>query len=85
MTNANTPVYAIMKARYYAKTEFNDAIVGSNPSYMWRGIMEAHEVIKRGSKRKIRDGQDTKVWGRPWLPCEDNGYVTSEAYECDSA
>ncbi|WOH11480.1 hypothetical protein DCAR_0830967 [Daucus carota subsp. sativus] len=80
INNSNPLVAAIMKARYYANTDFLNAKLGSNPSYMWRSIMESQEVIKRGCRRKIGDGRDTNMWTSPWLPCIENGFLTSNAH-----
>lgn len=64
-----------MKAKYYLTSSFLDAIVGQNPSYAWRSIMAAVHVIKEGARRKIGDGRETSIWGLPWLPDVENGYV----------
>lgn len=39
--------------------------------------MAAHDVVKQGCRRNIGTGQDTFVWKIPWLPCPQNGYVTT--------
>ncbi|XP_074352546.1 putative mitochondrial protein AtMg00310 [Apium graveolens] len=80
LNNLNPLVTTIMKARYYRDTDFLNANLGVNPSYTWRSIMVVQENMKQGSRRKIIDGQDTRVWKVPWLPCRDNGYVTIEEY-----
>ncbi|XP_074374021.1 uncharacterized protein LOC141714399 [Apium graveolens] len=70
----------LCEAKYYAHTSFLEASLGANPSYMWRSIMASQEIIKQGCKRKIGDGKSTKVWQIPWLPCKNNGYLSSEAH-----
>lgn len=42
-------------------------LVGSNPSYMWRSIMAAQDVVRQGSRRRIGDGETTSVWKIPEL------------------
>lgn len=78
LINANPLVSEIMKARYYPKTDFLDAQMGHNPSYMWRSLMAAMEVLKAGARRKIGDGLSTKVWNVPWLPSSENGFMTTD-------
>lgn len=56
---------------------FLSAGVGVNPSYMWRSILESHEAVRNGCRRKIGDGKETWIWGSPWLPFENNGLLTS--------
>ncbi|XP_074347700.1 uncharacterized protein LOC141686575 [Apium graveolens] len=43
--------------------------------------MESFEVIKAGARRKIGTGEATRVWHVPWLPDEENGYVTTNMQE----
>lgn len=44
---------------------------------MWRSIMAAQDVVKAGCRRRIGNGASTKVWQVPWLPCVENGFLTS--------
>lgn len=67
-----------MKARYFPKTDFLNAKLGDNPSYMWRSILSAQDIVRKGCRRKIGDGKDTFVWKVPWLPDVDNGMLTTE-------
>ncbi|KAH9778582.1 reverse transcriptase domain-containing protein [Citrus sinensis] len=45
ITNPNSLVARILKARYYPRSSFVDATVGFNPSYTWRSIMAAKHVV----------------------------------------
>ncbi|KAL8125864.1 hypothetical protein AgCh_013243 [Apium graveolens] len=74
---ANPLVTSIMKARYFPNNVFLEAKLGQNPSYMWRSILAAQEVVKQGCRMNIGTGEDTFVWKIPWLPCAENGYVTT--------
>lgn len=78
ITCANPLVTSLLKAKYYPQQSFLEAELGPNPSYMWRSIMAAQHIVKEGCRRKIGDGKDTRVWHIPWLPCIDNGCVTSD-------
>lgn len=73
----NSLVTTLMIAKYFPKTDFLIASLGKNPSYMWRSIYEAHVIIKRASRRMIGNGDDTEVCTTTWLPCHQNGYITS--------
>ncbi|KAL8125037.1 hypothetical protein AgCh_012638 [Apium graveolens] len=77
VNNSNPLVTNIMKAKYYPSTDFVNAKLGENPSYMWRSIVAAQEVINHGCRRSIGTGMDTYVWKVPWLPATDNGYLTT--------
>lgn len=56
LNDCNPLVSTIMKAKYFPHTDFLNAQVGSNASFVWRSIMSAQNAIKRGSRRKIGDG-----------------------------
>ncbi|KAL8106740.1 hypothetical protein AgCh_023486 [Apium graveolens] len=77
LQESNPFVSKIIKAKYYPNTMFLQAKLGSNPSYVWRSLMEAMTVIKAGARRRIGNGTDTAVWHVPWLPSDANGYVTT--------
>lgn len=49
MTNPRSLVARIYKARYYPFTNFLTATVGGNPSFVWRSIMTAQDLIKLGT------------------------------------
>lgn len=70
MNNVN-PLGNCSYKRYYGHSEFLDATVGVNPSYMLRSIMATQDVMKQGARRKIGDGHETRIWKIPWLPCHE--------------
>lgn len=80
LTEANPLVSAVMKAKYYSGTDLLHAELGQNPSYVWRGIFAALDAVRTGARRKIGNGESTMVWSVPWLPDEENGYVSTTAY-----
>ncbi|XP_019178278.1 PREDICTED: uncharacterized protein LOC109173495 [Ipomoea nil] len=70
LTNPGSLAARIYKARYYPKTSFVDATVGNNPCFCWRSIMAAHDFVIAHVRRRIGNGQETLIWGHPWL--QDN-------------
>ncbi|XP_019175768.1 PREDICTED: uncharacterized protein LOC109171094 [Ipomoea nil] len=58
-----------------------DATAGSNPSFVWQGLLKAVETIHRGSRRCIGDDQTTTIGFDPWLPSSDNPFVTSPLHD----
>lgn len=49
-----------------------------NPSYVWRSIMSAQELICQGSYKRISSGHQMKIWGDPWLPDADHHFIVSD-------
>lgn len=78
ITGLNPLVTRLMQARYFPDSDFFNAKMGSNPSYVWRSLLESQEVVRRGCRRRIGDGTSTKIWKIPWLPSTENGFLTTD-------
>ncbi|GAV65580.1 hypothetical protein CFOL_v3_09095 [Cephalotus follicularis] len=52
--------YRTLKGKY-----FKDG--GNNPSYTWRSIMAAQNIIKFGMKWRVGDGKSIKLWRHKWI------------------
>ncbi|XP_073126761.1 uncharacterized protein [Henckelia pumila] len=63
---------------YYPNSTFMDAKMGSNPSYVWRSIMETQDLIRRGARIRIGSGNLTHIWNTPWLPDLENPFVVTD-------
>ncbi|XP_074356209.1 uncharacterized protein LOC141695902 [Apium graveolens] len=35
-------------------------------------------MVSQGSRRRIGNGESTRVWKVPWLPSKENGYLTTD-------
>ncbi|XP_074323048.1 uncharacterized protein LOC141659993 [Apium graveolens] len=81
MVESNPLVSEFMKARYYPKTDFMNASLGPNPSYLWRSLLQTQDVLKQGMKKKIGNGLSTMAWKVPWLSDLEDGFIETEAYE----
>uniref|UniRef100_A0A803NTY2 Reverse transcriptase zinc-binding domain-containing protein n=1 Tax=Cannabis sativa TaxID=3483 RepID=A0A803NTY2_CANSA len=77
LTNEHSLVSKIYKARYYPKGSFLNANLGHNPSFIWRSIFEAQELVKSGARRSIGGGNEVSILLDPWLPDGQNPYVSS--------
>ncbi|XP_031095051.1 uncharacterized protein LOC115999336 [Ipomoea triloba] len=70
LTMPQSLVARVYKARYYPRTSFFNASLGNCPSYCWRSIMAAQDLVCGGIRRRIGNGKSTLIWGHPWLPSE---------------
>lgn len=61
MNNMNPLVTNLMRARYFPDSDFLNAKLGVNPSYVWRSIMEARQSLQRGCRMRIGNGRGTRV------------------------
>ncbi|KAG7576108.1 hypothetical protein ISN45_Aa03g005410 [Arabidopsis thaliana x Arabidopsis arenosa] len=59
--------YKIFKSRYFLNTDFLNATNGTRPSYAWKSILFGRELLNRGLRRVIGNGENTYVWIDKWL------------------
>ncbi|XP_019150943.1 PREDICTED: uncharacterized protein LOC109147742 [Ipomoea nil] len=81
VTRPQTLVARVYKARYFPRCAFFDSKEGSNPSYIWRGLLAVKDVVREGCRRSIGNGLDTTIGNHAWLPCEDNPFITTALTE----
>ena len=60
--DTNSLFYKVYKARYFPNSSFMMADVGSNPSFVWRSLLVARDVIFRGSKWRVGNGRTIGVY-----------------------
>ncbi|XP_019171070.1 PREDICTED: uncharacterized protein LOC109166632 [Ipomoea nil] len=78
LTNTDSLVSRVYRARYYPKHTFYKASLGNNPSFYWRSIMAAKEVVCGGVRRRIGTGNSTLIWEHPWLQDELDPMIHTE-------
>ena len=57
ISNPNSLVAQIFRARYYSHGDVFQAKLGSSPSYTWRSIFNGLEVVKRGTRWRVGNGE----------------------------
>ncbi|CAA7029126.1 unnamed protein product [Microthlaspi erraticum] len=67
MTQPNSLIAKVFKARYFQKSDPLHAKLGSRPSYAWRSIHASQQWIKKGSRKIIGDGANTSIWEDHWI------------------
>jgi hypothetical protein len=60
-------VARIYKARYFPRNSLLDSNLGNNPSFAWRSIWRARQVLAYGCRWQIGDGSKIRVMHEPWL------------------
>ena len=66
--NPNSITHKILKAKYFVGSNFMEANLGRRPSYVWRRLLAAREVIERGSRWIVGNGKKVKIWRDRWIP-----------------
>ena len=52
---------------YFKNGTFQEAYLGTRPSYAWRSILHGREAMNLGLVKRIGDGKDSNVWSTNWL------------------
>lgn len=67
----------ILKARYFPESDFLEAKKGSKPSFVWSSMLETQEIIRKGSRWRVGDGESIMICKDNWLPDPHNSKVIS--------
>ncbi|CAH9094451.1 unnamed protein product [Cuscuta europaea] len=77
ITDESCLMSRVLKARYFPNTNFLNAKLGNNPSFIWRSIFETQELQKNNTRRRVGNGVDVQVWADAWLPGQGSGKISS--------
>ena len=67
ISNPNSLVAQLYKAKYYPHGDVSNAKLGSSPSYTWRSIFNGLEVVRRGTWWRVGSGERIFIWEDKWL------------------
>lgn len=55
-----------------------NAELGHNPSFIWRSLLEAQHLLRKGARWRVGDGTKISILGLPWLMTTESPCITSE-------
>ncbi|XP_024172006.1 uncharacterized protein LOC112178017 [Rosa chinensis] len=58
----------VFKARYFPNTDFMHAVLHKGASFSWRSIMKGRDLLKKGLRFQVGNGEDISIWNDPWVP-----------------
>ncbi|KAL0284392.1 UNVERIFIED_CONTAM: putative mitochondrial protein [Sesamum angustifolium] len=61
-------VSKVLKAKYFQRTHLFEAQIGTRPSYTWRSLFAALNLLKAGCRWWIGTGHSVNIWTDPWVP-----------------
>lgn len=77
LTKPESLVSKVFKARYFPSGNFLSAKLRNYPSFVWRSVLEAKQVVQASVRWIVGNGKDIDIPGQPWLEDNLNPYVTS--------
>jgi hypothetical protein len=66
--NPNSLVARVFKEKYFRNDSFLTSNLGRRPSYAWRSVWSAKNLLKEGLIWRVGDGKDIKIWQDRWVP-----------------
>ncbi|GAU27012.1 hypothetical protein TSUD_313740 [Trifolium subterraneum] len=75
--NPNSLVVKLIKARYFPHSSLFEAPLGYNPSFVWRSMWQARQILSLGCRWRIGSGDNIRVMHDPWLRGSSNRWVPS--------
>ncbi|WCJ18876.1 RNA-directed DNA polymerase (reverse transcriptase)-related family protein [Euphorbia peplus] len=78
LSNPSSLVARVFKACYFPDCSFLDATLKEGPSFIWRSLMGAQDLLKAGVRKQVGSGSSVNVWEDPWLPDDIFPFVASE-------
>ncbi|KAA3481168.1 reverse transcriptase [Gossypium australe] len=76
ITHPHCLLARVLKARYFPFIDVLNANVGSYPSFTWRSICNAREVIAEGMVWRVGSGAQINIWNDPWIPGIENNRIS---------
>ncbi|KAL9687723.1 hypothetical protein QQ045_032130 [Rhodiola kirilowii] len=76
MTATDLLISKVFKAKYFPDSDMLEASGGSRPSYAWRGIMAAMDIIRHGAKWDAEEGKHC------WKRDGSGEFTVKGAYLC---
>ena len=62
LTNPNSLIARVLKARYFPTGDILSASLGSSPSYSWSSIFNSLCIIRKGSRWCVGNGKLIHIW-----------------------
>ena len=66
--NTSSLFYKVFKARFFPSCSIMEAHDSRSASYAWRSILKGREVLQRGARWRVGNGESIKIWQHSWLP-----------------
>lgn len=65
VVNPQSLVSQLYRAKYFANSDVFHATLGHNPSFIWRSLLEAKQVIIDGTRWRVGNGNHIQIIGQP--------------------
>lgn len=70
-------IFHILKAKYFRRKSLMDACLGYQPSYLWRSLLAAKQLVEDGLAWRIGDGKRIDITRDKWIGVLDQHRTSS--------
>jgi hypothetical protein len=77
LKDENSLMGRICKSRYFPRANLLDAPECYQPSYAWRSILSARDVVQKGVAWVIGNGRKVRIWKDRWVSPQSNSTIFS--------
>lgn len=81
--NHESLFYKVFKEKYFPKGDILNADLGSNPSYAWRSVWNAPQILRDGMRWLVGNGRRIEIWKDKWIPNPTTFKVVSPQFVLD--
>uniref|UniRef100_A0A2N9GC52 Reverse transcriptase zinc-binding domain-containing protein n=1 Tax=Fagus sylvatica TaxID=28930 RepID=A0A2N9GC52_FAGSY len=75
--NPHSLLVRVLKSKYFPNSSFLDAKMPHNASFAWRSILGAREIISLGTRWRVGNGTNIRIWKDRWIPTRSTFKVQS--------
>ncbi|CAN1172032.1 Putative ribonuclease H protein At1g65750 [Linum perenne] len=68
LNNPDLLLSRVIKGRYFHDSTFFQAKLGYRPSHGWRSILHGRDILSKGCRWQIGNGQEIRTFKDPWIP-----------------
>ena len=54
--------FRVFQAKYFPRDSFFMTKLGSNPSFIWRSILAIRDLLRKGIRWKLGNGNSVDIW-----------------------
>jgi hypothetical protein len=78
--NPDGLVAKILREKYYPHNSFMESNLGKRPSYIWRSIWNARQLLNVGMAWRVGDGSKISIWKDKWANTGAGGFIHSPVH-----
>ncbi|KAK9950635.1 hypothetical protein M0R45_006113 [Rubus argutus] len=61
-------VHQVLKGKYFPNASWAEASLGASHSLIWSSLIWGRELLQKGIRWRIQNGNEVHIWGDRWLP-----------------